>query len=267
MKRNAVWPRWSRPSSPGSRAREGCRSRTPHRLASLRQSLADATNERRAWMQRLFERLPDLARWRGLAPPTGRRPRAPAPPGSLLLSFVLDDEDLLVLASTPPPGGKARTGTTPAACNRSARRVPEAPSDRRDDRGDAAADGPGRSGRLEEGDLAKWSRVASGAGDPARRCVAGHDRSSRSALARAVSGVASSDGYLGDHATIVLAGSVACCAARPIESLQPAAPLLMVGAPQLAQPRVDRMKQVAPAWTLRAAEEADKARSTPAAAA
>ena len=30
----------------------------------------------------------------------------------------------------------------------------------------------------------------------------------------------------------------------------------MVGAPQLAQPMIDRMKQVAPAWTLRAAEEA-----------
>ena len=37
----------------------------PDRLASLRQALADATIERRAWMQRLFERLPDLARWRG----------------------------------------------------------------------------------------------------------------------------------------------------------------------------------------------------------
>ena len=44
------------------------------RLASLRESLADATIQRRDWMRGLFERLPDLARWRGLAPFAPPRP-------------------------------------------------------------------------------------------------------------------------------------------------------------------------------------------------
>ena len=79
------------------------------RLASLRQALVDAAAERRVWMQRLFERLPDLARWRGLGPATPPDIVPPLPPGGLLLSFVLDDEDLLVLASGPAPPRTPRT--------------------------------------------------------------------------------------------------------------------------------------------------------------
>ena len=73
------------------------------RIAALNQSLAGATAERRTWMRGLFERLPDLARWRGLAPFARPDARAFVGPEALLLSFVLDDQDFLVLAVTAPP--------------------------------------------------------------------------------------------------------------------------------------------------------------------
>ena len=75
------------------------------RIAALQQSLDEATARRRSWMERLYERLPDLAAWRGLAMPgTATDMQALVPDTrSLLLSFVLDEEALLVLAIRRPP--------------------------------------------------------------------------------------------------------------------------------------------------------------------
>ena len=39
------------------------------RIAGLQRSLDDATAQRRTWMAGLFERVPDLAAWRGLVKP------------------------------------------------------------------------------------------------------------------------------------------------------------------------------------------------------
>jgi CHAT domain-containing protein/tetratricopeptide (TPR) repeat protein len=227
------------------------------RLASLRQSLADATTERRAWMQRLFERLPDLARWRGLAPPTAPDVGPLLQPGSLLLSFVLDDEDLLVLASTPPPQVESEDKNTPGTplieahvVSLKRRQIAEMT---------AAMQQP-----TALADPAAWKKAASeliALLPPA--LVTRLDAASQIMIVPhevlwrvPFQALPSRDGYLADHATVVLAGSVAML--RRATDREPATggALLMVGAPQLAQPRIDRMKQVAPAWTLRAAEEA-----------
>ena len=66
---------------------------------------------RRLAMQAFNSRLPDLAIWRGLGPATPPDLGPLLPPGSLLLSFVLDDEDLLVLASAPVSAPARKTNT------------------------------------------------------------------------------------------------------------------------------------------------------------
>jgi CHAT domain-containing protein/tetratricopeptide (TPR) repeat protein len=227
------------------------------RLASLRQSLADATTERRAWMQRLFERLPALAGWRGLAPPT---PPDLAPllrPGSLLLSFVLDDEDLLVLASAPPAQVEGEEKNTPASPPIEAHVV----SLKRRQIADMTA---AMQHPAALADPAAWKKAASELMALLPRALV--DRLDAASQVMIVphevlwrvpfQALPSRDGYLGDHATVVLAGSVAMLRRAGDREPGTGGTLLMVGAPQLAQPRIDRMKQVAPAWMLRVPDEA-----------
>jgi tetratricopeptide (TPR) repeat protein/CHAT domain-containing protein len=227
------------------------------RLASLRQSLADASAARRAWMQRLFERLPDLAVWRGLAPATPPDLGALFRPGSLLLSFVLDDEDLLVLASGPvsPPDHEDTTTVGPAGIDAylvplKRRQIAELT---------AAMQQPAALA-----DPSGWKKVASEliALLP-QALVARLDAASHVAIVPhevlwrvPFPALPSRDGYLADHATIVVAGSVAMLRRAADREPATAGSVLMVGAPQVEQSRIDRLKQVAPAWTLRAAEDA-----------
>jgi tetratricopeptide (TPR) repeat protein/CHAT domain-containing protein len=228
------------------------------RLASLRQSLAEASAARRAWMQRLFERLPDLAIWRGLVPATTPPDLGPLlQPGSLLLSFVLDDEDLLVLASASVPSPDKEDKTTPGTPGVDAYVIPL--KRRQIAELTAAMQQPAA---LE--DPAAWKKAASEliALLP-EALVTRLDAASHVAIVPhevlwrvPFQALPSGDGYLADHATVVIAGSVAML--RRAADREPAAggSVLMVGAPQVEQPRIDRLKQVAPAWTLRAAEDA-----------
>ena len=232
----------------------------PDRLASLRQSLADATVERRAWMQRLFERLPDLARWRGLAPPLPPELAPLLQPGSLLLSFILDDEDLLVLAAAPPPPVESPVESddkkAPASPSVEAHVVPL--KRRQIAELTAVMQQPAALA-----DPAAWKRTASelvALLPPA--LVARLDAASEVMIVPhevlwrvPFQALPSRDGYLGDHATVVLAGSVAMLRRAADREPVTGGALLMVGAPQLGQPRVDRMKLVAPAWTLRTSDE------------
>jgi tetratricopeptide (TPR) repeat protein/CHAT domain-containing protein len=229
------------------------------RLASLRQSLADASAARRAWMQRLFERLPDLARWRGLGPATTPPDLAPLlQPGGLLLSFVLDDEDLLVLASPAAPAaadGDDRTAPNPPAID-----AYVVPLKRRQIAELTAA--------LQQpailADPAAWKKAASEliALLP-EALVARLDSASHVAIVPhevlwrvPFQALPSGDGYLVDHATVVVAGSAAMLRRSADREPATGGSVLMVGAPQVEQPRIERLKQVAPAWTLRAAEDA-----------
>ena len=230
------------------------------RLASLQEALEAARVERRAAMTRLFERLPDLARWRGLGPSTVPDLQALTGSGALLISLVLDDEDLLVLANAPP--------SEPDAQDAAAATAPPIP------RFEAYVV-PLKRRQIAEltalmqqpavlADPAAWKRAASELaallpGDVVRRL---HTASQVTIVPHEVlwrvpfHALPSGDGYLVDHAEVVVAGSAAMAArAREQPAGEPGA-LLTVGAPQLAQARLDRMKDVAPAWTLRAADEA-----------
>jgi tetratricopeptide (TPR) repeat protein len=228
------------------------------RLAALRQSLAEATVERRAWMQRLFERLPDLARWRGLnlVPSVEAKPLAGVDPGVLLLSFILDDEDLLVLASAEPlPADPQNTsaGERPVEAYvvpLKRRQIAELT---------AAMQQPATLS-----DPVAWRKAA--AGLTALLPAAMIERLNRATQVTIVPhevlwrvpfhALPSGDGYLGDHAAVVLAGSVAMLTRAQEREARPAGSLLAVGAPQLTPSRIERMKQVAPAWTLRGADDA-----------
>jgi CHAT domain-containing protein len=208
-------------------------------------------------MQRLFERLPDLARWRGLAPPTPPDLAPLLQPGSLLLSFILDDEDLLVLAAVPPSrvGGEDQgTPASPAVeahvVSLKRRQIAEMT---------AAMQQP-----TALADAAAWKKVSSeliALLPPA--LVSRLDAASQLTIIPhevlwrvPFHALPSGAGYLADHATVVLAGSAAMLRRAADREQAVGGGLLMVGAPQLAQLRIERMKQVAPAWTLRAPDEA-----------
>jgi tetratricopeptide (TPR) repeat protein/CHAT domain-containing protein len=228
------------------------------RMASLRQSLAEATVLRRDWMARLFERLPDLAGWRGLAPPTAPDLKSHSQPDTLLLSFVLDDEDLLVLASTVAPVPEsAEDKAVPGSLPVEAHVVPLA-------RRQIAQ----LTATLQQpsvlADSAAWRKAAS-------ELTALFPPAVRSRLAAAARvtivphevlwrvpfhALPSGDGYLADHAVVVLAGSASMAARAGEPPASAGGSLVVVGAPQLTASRIDRMKQVAPAWALRAVEDA-----------
>jgi tetratricopeptide (TPR) repeat protein len=69
------------------------------RLASLQQTLDERTRARRAWMAALFERLPDLRTWRGLADPPSHAEasRLLTHDGEVLLSLVVDLDGVLAV--------------------------------------------------------------------------------------------------------------------------------------------------------------------------
>jgi tetratricopeptide (TPR) repeat protein/CHAT domain-containing protein len=226
-------------------------------LAKLQQSLADATAERRAWMQRLFERLPEIAEWRGLAPAAAPDFKGAITEGSLLLSFVLDDHDLLVLTARPSPAPPETE--RPAANPSPLLEAHIAPLKRRQFADLIAA-------LLQPAVLADPAASRKGMTELAALLpgpvVSQLQRASRVAIIPhevlwriPFNALPSGDGYLSDHATVVLAGSVAMFTRALDRAPVPDAPMIAVGAPQLASPRLDRFRQVAPSWILRAAED------------
>jgi tetratricopeptide (TPR) repeat protein len=79
------------------------------RIASLEQRITQAAARRNAGLQTLFERLPDLKAWRGLAaPPSIEETAALLVPGTVLIALVVDENDVLALvASDAQTEGKA----------------------------------------------------------------------------------------------------------------------------------------------------------------
>jgi len=226
-------------------------------LAKLQQSLADATAERRAWMQRLFERLPEIAQWRGLAPSASPDFKRALEEGAVLLSFVLDDQDLLVLTARPsPPPAETET---PVADPSPVLEAHVVPLKRRQLAELTAA-------LLQPAvlaDPAAWRKavaevtallpvpVVSQLHRASRVTIIPHEVLWRIPFNALPSG----DGYLSDHASVMLAGSVAMFTRTIDRAAVPDGAMIAVGAPQLATPRLDRFRQVAPSWILRAADD------------
>lgn len=71
------------------------------RLKRFDAAIAPLTDKRTAFLRRLFARLPELPVWRGLAPPLTAEPitTSALEDGEVVVQFVIDDRDLLVLTA------------------------------------------------------------------------------------------------------------------------------------------------------------------------
>jgi tetratricopeptide (TPR) repeat protein len=227
------------------------------RIASLQQSLEAATKERRGWMDALYQRLPDLAAWRGLgaaaSPDLG--PLLPDP-GSLFLSFVVDEEALLVFAARGKPSAATADPSAPALPP-----LPETyvvPVKRRQIAELSAAM---HQGALT--DAAAWRKAANqlvallpGAvidhlAAAATVTIVPHDVLWRVPFEALPSG----DGYLANHARVVVGGSVATLTRAASSTAASTAAIVGIGAPRLPSSRTDRLRQVVPGWSLRTEDE------------
>jgi CHAT domain-containing protein len=243
------------------------------RIATLEKAVAAASEARRAWIERLFERLPELRVWRGLAP---SRTSADAVPlldaeGTLLLSLVLDDEDLLVLTATrretTPPVREGKASVDAAA----SQPAPAAPA--------VSVEGHLTSVKRRDiaervlalqqpavlNDLAAWRKavadllalvpqpVVARLATASKVIVIPHDVLWRVPFDALPSGRE----MLIDHATITMAGSLDGLLRSSVPAAGSTDSIVAVGSPRIDSARLDRLKQVAPGWSVRTSETAD----------
>ena len=231
------------------------------RIAGLQRSLEEAAAQRRTWMASLFERLPDLAAWRGLAKPeTAPDLKALVPDQrSLVLSFVLDEEALLMLAVTRPPSTPDADPATPRDPVCQAFVVPVK---RRQ-----IAEMTATYSQAVLSDGAAWRKSASAfaallpaaftdlVAAAGNVMIVPHDVLWRVPFEALPAG----DGYLGDRVRIVAGGSAAMLARASRGTAAPGgAGVAVLGVPQLTAGRIERLRQIAPAWSLRTDDEAAK---------
>jgi CHAT domain-containing protein len=227
------------------------------RIALLEKAAAETRQARRASMQRLFERHPQLAVWRGLSPPRTAIDAAHVllDAGDLLVSFVLDDDDLLVLTVGRQQG---EAGVSPAlAVDADVMHV-------RRRHVNASIQALQQAAALN--DAASWRKAVedvAGVIPPAARArlasasrimVIPHDVFWRVPLEALPSG----DRLIGDHASVSSAGSLdSLIHSARIPSASAVTRMVGIGAPALTAERTARYKQVAPGWSLRTPEAAD----------
>lgn len=230
------------------------------RVAELEKSVSEATEARRAWMQRVYDAHPALRDWRGLAPPRRAADalRVLSSPGDVLLSFVLDEEDLLVMTVSRPvatdaTGQAAETIVVDARVTPTKRRqVAElvAALQKPELLNDAAA---WRKAAAEFVALIPTS-AAERLSSATRVLVIPHDMLWRVPYDALPAG----DGFLIGTGTVALSGSLDSLirSAERLDVPRTSNPAMVaVAGGDLTGARVDRLKQVAPAWPLRPAEE------------
>ena len=197
-----------------------------------------------AWRDALFTRLPELRTWRGLFTPASSRDLEKLlGEDTVLLDFIVDDDDLLVLAAWRGDGG-----VTFAA------RV--SPLSRKD-----------LAGRIAEmlrpavlKDPAEWRRASADlvkAVPPEAFDRATHAKAvivtPHEALWRIpFEAMPVGDRYLADAATVSYVSSISALIRPPAVSETAPEVILAIGAPALSAAARDRVKQTAPGWTMRA---------------
>jgi CHAT domain-containing protein len=227
------------------------------RVATLDAAVAEARTARREWMRRLFERLPALQTWRGLGAPRLVVDAAPllTGPAELVVSFVLDDDDLLAMTIARQ---ETEAGVTPALeieahvthvnrrhVNASVLAIQQAAA-----LNDANAWKTAMSEVVALLPPALQSRLAAAS----KVTILPHDVLWRVPF----EALPLQDRLLGDRTSVSIAGSLdSTIRGAAIASRQTGPRLLAVGAPQLVPGRLARYKQVAPGWNLRGAESAD----------
>ena len=217
------------------------------RLARLQQTLGAAVEKRRAQRQQLFTRLPELPTWRGLGAPATLDEAAGVlrADGDLLVEFVIDDEDLLVVVlARRPEGPECRTYVTSIWRQTLAERVARAV--------EPAALRSVAEWRVASADLMKaipadaWTAIAA-----APRVIVAPDDVLWRVPFEALPVEA---GFLADRTTVMYVGSATSLVrAPPTGSPSDALTVLMVGTPDLPSTTRERVKATSPGWTLPAA--------------
>ena len=218
-----------------------------HRIAALEERIAAATATRNEWMSGLYARLPDLRLWRGLLPPPSDEELASVlPRGTVLLDFVVDDEDVAVVVVSANPELSVAAYTTAIRRRTLAERVM------------ASLQGPVIR------DVVRWRKAAQEISrllpplawktleTATKVIVLPHDILWRVPFEALPAG----DGYLGDRAEIVYGGSRAAILRATASSSQPVKTVLAVSAPDVSAAMKERLAQTAPGWAIRAADKA-----------
>ena len=227
------------------------------RVAELEKTLDTAREARRGWMRGLFERHPQLRVWRGLGPPREARDAARVllERGQMILSFVVDDEDLVVITLARQDG---ESGVLPHLVvesnvthvnrrhiNAAVQALQQAAA-----RNDAQA----WQTAIEELARAIPPSVHARLASASKVMIIPHDVLWRVPFEALPSG----DSLLGDRALISLAGSVDSLIHASAITITPSARgLVGIGAPDLPPERTMRFSRVAPGWMLRAPDAAD----------
>ncbi len=217
------------------------------KIKTLDAQIQDAAARHRAQQQRLFEKLPELKRWRGLVPIAER---IMPPPETTVVQFVADDEELLVvtgIAGAPDAEPTWGAHVIPIKRGKLAERVSRAM--------EVAA--------VKDREL--WKKSSAEVFDllppdlieqmiAAKRLVIIPD----DVLWRIpFEALPVEDRYLTDRATITYAASVFALEPRDAGTAAAAtAPLLAVTAPDVPPAIVDQLKATIPGWTMRPAETA-----------
>ena len=220
------------------------------RLAILNERISAATSARTTWMETLYAKYPELRVWRGLTGSTAYEDLgAVLNPGTILLEFLVDDEDVLVLLSEKQ-ADRIETVTYPYAIRR---RVLAA-----------------RINALLQiaamNNEARWRQVAADVAELIPQAVATrlanathvitvpHDILWRVPFEALPIG----DRYIGERSQIVYAGSTdALTRARSVQP-KTARGVVAICAPDLAADAVARVQQTAPDWVLRSDEFATR---------
>lgn len=223
------------------------------RLKALQERISSSSSARTAWMEELYSRLPELRIWRGLAPvPPADQLLAVLTSGTVILDFVVDDDDILVVVASAMPDAGVSAYSTPIRRRVLAERVNallQAPALRDPERWRKAAS---EITRLLPQHILTLLAAAS------RIIVVPHDVTWRIPFEALPLG----DGYLGDRAQVIYAGSRASVIrGAGLESVS-GETMLAVSAPELMPATKERLQQAAPGWALRAGDAADRETAT-----
>jgi len=217
------------------------------RITALEERIATASAARNEWMDGLYARLPDLRAYRGLlSPPADEEVAALLLPGTVLLEFVVDDDDVALVVATADPKLSIAAYTSAIRRRALAERV-NALMQGRVVRDEALwRKTTEEISRLLPSEVWKTLETAT------KVIILPHDILWRVPFEALPLG----NGYLGDRAQVVYSGSRAAlvrAAAVPVRSVKTT---LAVAAPEISDATKDRLQQTAPGWTIRAGETA-----------
>jgi tetratricopeptide (TPR) repeat protein len=235
-------------------------------LEALGAEIGKAAAARRGAQDRMFARLPELRTWRGLGPVAAIDDlRREAAPGRLLLQFVVDDRDIVVIATS-----EAEAVTSADAADGAGRIQAHTIPITRQDLGERVA--RALDGKVLADEVA-WRRISAEIWKVLPASVV-------NAMSTATSVVIIPDGvwwrvpfeampvgdrFLADRVQVSYAASMASLALPPGPTPAEGAPALIVHSPALPAAVVEELKATAPGWTLRSpdAAAAEAARIAP----